>query len=773
MSRKILLTVLLFAAQNIWANEYPATEQIPHTDHYHGYTVEDPYHWLENGDNGKVQQWDLEQSRFFSNYNNSNPYYSSLLSQMKSCFSETCSATISLGNSDRLLTIYQDINQHAPVLFIQENKNAQFQLLLNINTWNDHPTYTFIEPSPNGRYLALGIQHGGNEKPQLLIVDIPTRALVSDTVIGSNHFHFLWTPDSTAFYYSTVDTPGNFLWTSIYYHTMGTNASSDVKILGDATHNDWMYNLFDDNDLLYIYRSRWDDQARTILECYAMYLADPYTPPTKFFELLGDEISSQLIVINDTEYLLTDHEAPAFQLLKKVDDDAWTAVINESSDILQYVQGIDGCLAATYSSHGHDRIKIFDMNGKFIKEIPLPCHGTAMLDSSWDSSEAYILFSSMIHPDSLYCYDIKKNTLKLEKRTAIQGYDPDDYITHLAFVRSADGTNVPIHIAHHKDYQEGYALLKGYGGFGLPIQPSFEHSNICWLQAGGLICETHLRGGGEYGETWHQGGTRNNKERCFDDFIAAAEHLVQKYTVPNRLAIWGGSNGGLLTGAAVTRRPDLFGAVVSAVPLLDMLRYHHFRLGYLWVGEYGCSDHPDQFPSLFAYSPYHNVVNGTAYPATLITTGLNDLRCDPMHARKMTARLQYADPFGRPHLLNINYNGGHGAHTMLAQCEYVAQEHGFLMQEIAIPLPSNLQKRAGILARQKQFLAQVKEQQRADDYDKQLKKQTRLHRMQEQRAKRHQLSIKKTSPLHALKKSGDNKGSHSPISKPSLRLRNS
>ena len=715
--------------------DYPATPQVSSADVYHGVEVEDPFRWLEDSEDPLVQEWDRKQQDFFEKHQKSNSYRKPLYDSLRALFASEKTETIEIGPEGRLLTSFQQPDQHAPIFYTQKSTGAPLELLLDVNKWEGEHTVEFFEPSPDGRFIAFGVAQGGDESPMIYLVDVVAGQHIETKLSGWHQMDVVWHPNSIGFYYTANPKKGEvppgeeYFWPAVYYHALG--ASEEIVILEDKVLKEWWYVLSADENTLYIWRYRNAEILGSITaEGFSQPFDNPHAAVEKIYTKLEGEESYRYYVIGGETYLLTNLAAENFQLLR-FREGVCTEVIGEKEDILIDVAGINGRLAATYRQHGHYCIRIFDINGTFLKKIPLPGPGIAHLDGEWNSSTGYLAFNSLTQPWTLYRYNEEKNTL-IEKYSApVPGYNPEAYETKLLFVQSADGTQVPVHVALRKGFSRGVAFLTGYGGFDISVEPSFNPQNLPWLKSNGVVCVAHLRGGGEYGDKWHKGGMRENKQRVYDDFIAAAEMLIRDYASPGKLAICGGSNGGLLTGAVTVQRPDLFRAVVVGVPLLDMLRFHQFRLGYLWTVEYGSSAREDQFRYLYEYSPYHHVVPGIEYPSVLITTGLNDYRVDPLHARKMAAMLQFADPEGKPHFLNIDFNGGHRAYSHLNRCRRFSDEHSFLMQQIGVTLKQG--EIPDIQLQAKGFAERLRMEQKEDDYQEKAKYRTILRKMKKGR----------------------------------------
>lgn len=723
--------------------EYPPTPTESSIVDYHGHLVDDPYMWLENGDDSRVQSWDKEQTRFTQDYQSHNPLLPHLQNRFKELLSSEYSYPVQLGEDERQLICYQDPEDHAPVFYVQEHPNAELQLLLNVNSWEGVHTIEDFHPSPNGDIVAFLVCEGGNESPQIHLMNTRTLQPLTDTVHGTCHRNLCWTPDSSSFYYSACPHKGEvregdeYFWENVYFHTLGSSYSKDFVIYQPPSEEDkdWMVvhmTEHEENILFILYRT--DSLARQMQKAFFQPMGQPHHPIELKWEMKADEPFCQPQKIGSNLYFITDDHADNRRLIKKQWGFLSFEVIPEKEYYLQSVQGFNGCLAVTYLVNGHKEIHLYSTFGKFIKKIPLPGPGEATLIGDWESDQAYLFYSSLTDPGSIYSYHDESNSLTILNRAEIPGYHPQDYTTESITVTSKDGTEVPVHIAYKKEAEKQAGFITAYGGFGLSEPASFRPSNLPWLESGNVVALAHIRGGGEYGERWHQEATREKKQNCFDDFIAASEFLTQHYCEPHRLAMWGGSNGGLLAGAITTQRPDLYGAVVSAVPVLDMLRYLDFRYGIFWKGEYGDSNDPLQFPFLYHYSPYHNIVEGISYPSLLLTTGLNDRRVDPMHARKMAAMIQQADPHGLPHLIDVDPQGGHTFHSTLNCAERSAYETSFLMNEVHVQLPSQ-RKSLNRNLRKQLFLQSLSKQQNAENYKEIIQIQNKIRKIKKQEEK--------------------------------------
>ena len=521
-----------------------------------------------------------------------------------------------------------------------------------------------------GTRLAYGLSQHGSEESTLSVRDVATGKDLPDRIERTRHAAVAWTPDGKGFYYTRYPKPGTVpagdenYHRHVYYHALGTDPANDPKIFGAGRDKeDWP-------DVALSPDGRW--LVVTVSKGWSMsevYLKDrakdgPWVPVVEKVEALYAPV-----IRNDVLYIHTNEGAPRYRVFKadpaNPDRKNWTELIPEGPDVLDSFTAVGDKLVGLYMHKASSRLRLFDRTGKPVHEVELPTLGSIEgLGAEWDGRELLFGFSSFTVPPSVYHVDLTTFTTQLWERVKAN-IDTNAYEVKQVTYRSKDGTPVTMFLAHKKGLTldgQNPTYLTGYGGFNVSETPIFSASWFLFLEKGGIVAVPNLRGGGEYGEAWHKAGMLDKKQNVFDDFIAAAEWLIEnRYTNPKKLVIQGGSNGGLLVGAVVTQRPELFRAAVCNVPLLDMLRYHKFRIARLWIPEYGDPDDPKAFRWLKAYSPYHNVKPGTAYPAMLITAAESDTRVDPLHARKMTALLQAASASDQPILLRHTTKEGHGA----------------------------------------------------------------------------------------------------------------
>jgi prolyl oligopeptidase len=654
----------------------PSTRAEAVVDTLHGVAVEDPYRWLEDEKSPEVQAWMKAQDAFTRRYLEALPGRDALRQRFAELYYvESVSAPLVRGGRSFYVRTHQD--KEKAVLYWREGEGEE-RVLLDPNTWSADGTVSLgvWVPSWDGRKLAFARRPNAADEAILHVLDVDTGQWSEEDVIeGARYASPHWTPDNRAFYYEWLPTdpslpvaerPGYTEWR---LHTLGTSPGTDVVVhprtgdprtfLGGSLSRDGRY-LF-----VYIVRG-WSENDiwwRRVEE--------------KDFRLLvqGEGARYSVEAWEDAFYVLTDEGAPRQRIFKVSPEAparaAWRELVPEDPEAsLQGASIVGGRLSLAYLKDSTTLLRLVTLEGEPVRSVRLPGVGAASnLLGLEDHDDAYFVFSSFTSPPRVYKTSVATGEVSLWAKVDLP-LQPERYTVEQVFYPSRDGTRVPLFLV----YREGLVrdgrrptLLYGYGGFNVSLPPSFRSSIFPWLDAGGVYAVANLRGGGEYGKAWHEAGRLHRKQNVFDDFHAAAEHLVREgYTRPERLAIHGGSNGGLLVGAAMTQRPELYGAVVCAVPLLDMVRYHRFGSGQTWVPEYGSADEEADFRVLHAYSPYHRVRRGVRYPALLMMAADHDDRVDPMHARKFVARMQNAG-HEAPALLRIEANAGHGGADQVAR----------------------------------------------------------------------------------------------------------
>jgi prolyl oligopeptidase len=566
------------------------------------------------------------------------------------------------------------------VLFWQPSLDSEPRVLLDPNALSEDGTValTVTSVSEDGRYLVYGTSSGGSDWQEFRVREVETGRDLPDHLRWIKFSGASWTHDGRGFFYSRYDEPTGVALTAVnrdqklYYHRIGTPQSEDVLVYERPDQPEWGFSGQVSEDGRYLVVSVWHGTDRRNRVHY-MDLGDLRAPRVQgnLVRLLDDFDASYSFVGNDGPvfYFHTDLQAPRSRVIavdtRRPQRDGWRTLIPQADDVLQGVGMVDNQFVASYLHDAHSRIRVFGLDGSLVREIELPTLGSiGSFSGRRSDSEAFYAFTSFLYPTTIFRYNFRSGESSVFRRPDVD-FDPSQFETKQVFYTSNDGTRVPMFITHRKGIAldgTNPTLLYAYGGFNASMTPHFSTSNLVWLEMGGVYALANLRGGGEYGEEWHRAGTKERKQNVFDDFIAAAEFLIdQRYTSPRRLAISGGSNGGLLVGAVMNQRPELFGAALPAVGVMDMLRFHRFTIGWAWVSDYGSAEDPAMFPHLFAYSPLHNLREGTCYPATMVTTADHDDRVVPGHSFKYAAALQQAQGCPNPTLIRIETRAGHGA----------------------------------------------------------------------------------------------------------------
>jgi prolyl oligopeptidase len=655
-------------------SKYPETRKGATVDDYHGTQVKDPYRWLEQDTAQAVAEWVVEQNKVTQNYLSQIPYRDKIKARYADLF-----------NYEKLGSPFK----RGPYYFFYKNNGLQNQSVIYVQEGLEGTPEVFIDPnalsaegttainllgfSPDHRFVAYSQSNAGSDWQTIYVMDIKTKQKLADELKWVKFSGASW--DSQGFYYSKYPAPKDGLelsatndFHSVYYHKLGTPQSEDVLVFDNKDEPKRYHygGLTEDKKYLIIYASTGTDG-------YETHYKKVSAPAGEFTALFrGFDNKSAIVDHQDGRFLvMTDIGAAKYRLVsvpvsaQGSDESTWTTIIPETKDLLEGVNTGGGQLWASYLKDAKTVIKRFDMDGSNALVVDLPGLGSASgFGGAKDDDHFFYSFSSFTNPPSIFKYDVATNSSEPFFETELK-FDPNEYVEKQVFYKSKDGTKVPMFIVHKKGLEldgSNPAYLYGYGGFNVNLTPGFSTSRMILLENGGVFAMPNLRGGGEYGEEWHAGGMLHNKQNVFDDFIAAAEYLIDAgYTQKEKLAIAGGSNGGLLVGACMTQRPDLFAAAFPAVGVMDMLRYHKFTVGWGWVPEYGSSDDPEHFENLLGYSPLHNLKPGVNYPATMITTADHDDRVVPAHSFKFGAQLQEYHKGEEPVLLSISVNAGHGA----------------------------------------------------------------------------------------------------------------
>ena len=664
------------------AFSYPPAAEDDVQDDYHGTIVRDPYRWLEDPDSEQTREWVAAQNVLTENFLARVPVRDEIRNRLTQLWDyEKYSAPRQRG--PYLFFQKNEGLQNQPVLYRQEGPDGEPQVLLDPNNLSDDGTVALVNyfPTPDGRLLAFALSASGSDWQEIHIVETETLEKYDEVIRFVKFTNAAWAPDGSGFFYSRYPEPGSMpdappsTHQRLYWHTLGTPQEEDRLVYARPDAPDLGFDPQVTQDGQYLVVHVWQGT-----DTRNRFYYRPLDGDGDLIRLLDEGDAAYTFVgnVGSRFYFLTDRDAPrgriiAIDVAQAAGDTDAAALAEEIVPEGEAVSGVvidaarlyGGRLVLVTMEHAAHAITIYDLAGERLGAVPLPAPGSIVeLSGRQVLPTFYINFQSFLYPPAIFRYDLNRGELSPLYQPGVD-VDPDDYETKQVFYESADGTRVPMFITHRRGLKldgDNPTLLYGYGGFAVNLLPTFSVAWLVWLEMGGVVAIPNLRGGNEYGEAWHQAGMLEKKQNVFDDFIAAAEWLIASgYTSRERLAIMGGSNGGLLVAACMVQRPELFGAVICRVPVADMLRYHRFTAGRYWIPEYGnAEENPEHFRFLYAYSPLHNVRPGTTYPPTLIATADTDDRVVPMHAKKLAATLQAADTGANPILLRIETKAGHG-----------------------------------------------------------------------------------------------------------------
>ena len=679
---------------------YPPTRKGDVVDDYHGAKVADPYRWLEDDNAPETKAWVAEQNKVTFAYLNAIPQRSQVKGRLETLWNYERFG-IPSKHGERYFFSRNSGLQNQSVLYVSDSLKATPRSLLDPNTLSPDGTValSMMEPSEDGRHLAYGLSRAGSDWVEFRVRDVDTGKDLPDELHWIKFSGASWAKDGSGFYYGRYPKPAEGAALTQknenkreYFHKLGARQEEDPVVFARPDRPDWGYSadVTDDGRYLIISISQGTDPKNRV------YYKDLTHPDAAAVELLNDFDAAYGFIDNDGPvfFFRTDLEAPRGRVIAidttKPGSKEWRTIIPESKDKLEVVSLVGGQFLCEYLRDAHSVVEAHDLDGKLLHEVKLPGLGTAGgFGGKRGDKETFYAYTSFTTPGVIYRYDIEKGTSSVYRMPRLD-FDASPYETQQVFVTSKDGTKVPLFITHRRGLKldgSNPCLLYGYGGFNISMTPGFSVGRAVWLERGGMYCVACLRGGGEYGEEWHQAGAKLHKQNVFDDFIACAEWLEKEgYSKPEKLAIQGGSNGGLLVGACITQRPELFGAALPAVGVMDMLRFHLFTIGWAWKSDYGSSEDAKQFAALRAYSPLHNLKPGTRYPATLVTTSDHDDRVVPAHSFKFAATLQESQAKdGPPVLIRIETSAGHGAGTALNKTiEETADAWGFLIKSLGM-----------------------------------------------------------------------------------------
>jgi prolyl oligopeptidase len=678
----------------------PKAKVAPVEDTVQGRKIVDRYRYLENGNDPDTKQFVEQQLA----------YTRSMLDPLpgRDKTNQRLSQLLTIGSigvpqiaGNYYFYTRREGNQNQPVLLVRESLTGADRTLVDVNKMSTDGTVAldWWFPAEDGKYLAYGTSASGSEESTLHVLDTATGKVLPDTIERTRFASVAWKKDSSGFYYTRHPKKGDVpegeevYHVKVFYHELGADTAKDQLLFGEGRDAQDIPNVAlseDDRWLLITVFEGW-----TKSEMYLQDLASK-NPPVEI--TTGKNFLYGADFLKGKLYITSNEDASRYRVFvadaTNPKRENWKELIPQTDAVLQGVGVTGGRLFAQYEHNAASELKVFDMDGKKLADIPMPTIGTVFATGGkWDRNEVFFGFHSYTVPPSIYRYDLGQGKSALWAKVDAPSIDPSAFEVQQVWYKSKDGTRVPMFVVNKKGIEKNGknpTLLTGYGGFNISETPAFSRGMYLWMEHGGIFAVANLRGGAEFGEDWHRAGMLGKKQNVFDDFIAAGEYLIaQKYTDRDHLAITGGSNGGLLMGAMITQRPDLFRAVVCAVPLLDMLRYQNFQIAKLWVPEYGSADDPKQFDWLYAYSPYHHVKQGQEYPAILFMTADTDTRVDPMHAKKMAALMQAEAKNGaskeRPILLRIETKAGHGqGKPVTKQIEESTDMYSFLFWQLGV-----------------------------------------------------------------------------------------
>ncbi len=673
--------------------DYPPSKTVAQVDVYHGVSVADPYRWLEDGNSTATHDWIGAQNALTESFLSRIPTRAPLKMRLTALWNyERYGVPFKEGG--HYFISRNDGLQNQAALYTMDKLDATPRLLLDPNTLAADGTIALagLAASPDGKYLAYGTAASGSDWNQWKVREIATGQDLADDLQWVKFSGVSWLRDGSGFFYSRYDAPNEATkladtnyFQKLFFHRVGTAQAADVLVYDRPDHKDWSFagTVSDDGGYLVIAISQGTEPKQRI---YLKALSDP---AAQVRPLLDDFDAAYDFIDNNGPifFFRTDKDAPRGRVVaidsRNPAPATWRTVITQTDDTLQAATLVGNRFVADYLHDARSEVKLFDLSGKLVQAVTLPGIGTAAgFGGKRSDTETFYSFSGFTTPSTIYRLDLASGNSSVVRKPTVD-FDPNAYVTEQVFYASKDGTRIPMFIVHKKGLKldgSNPTYLYGYGGFNISLTPAFSVANLAWMEMGGVYAVPNLRGGGEYGEAWHLAGTKLRKQNVFDDFIAAAQWLIDHhYTSSAKLAIGGGSNGGLLVGAAMTQRPELFAAALPAVGVMDMLRFHKFTIGWGWTSDYGSSDEAAEFKALRAYSPLHNLHAGTCYPATLITTADHDDRVVPAHSFKFAAALQAAQAGTAPVLIRIDTKAGHGAGKPTAKLiDEIADRWGFL-----------------------------------------------------------------------------------------------
>jgi prolyl oligopeptidase len=680
--------------------DYPATRKVDHVDTYHGVKVPDPYRWLEDDTSAETAAWIAAQNRITFPYLEGIPYRAQFQARVKQ-LNDYAKYSAPSQKGPYVFFSKNEGLQNQSVLFMQKGFAGKPEVLIDPNAWSQDGTVRLaaFAPSKDAKYAVYGISRSGSDWQEYHVLDLATKKALADKIEWVKVSNVAWQGDG--FYYSRYPAPAEGREKAsinenhqVYFHRLGTPQSEDAIVYEDRDNAQRFHVLETTEDerfaVLSISERGKGKDGNALL---ARDLSKGERTFTPVISTIGDDRYSVVDNVGDKLLVQTNRSAPNWRVVlidpKRPAEAEWTAVLPERSEPIDSVRTAGGKLFATYLKDVATKAYVYSLEGKLENEIALPGPGDAS-GFGGQRSDTFVFygFNSLSVPPTIYKYDIATRRSSVFREAKVAGYTGTAFETRQVFYPGKDGTRIPMFLVHRKGLRldgNNPTLLYGYGGFNVVESPTFSAARLALLEQGFVYASANLRGGGEYGESWHKQGMKLNKQTVFDDFIAAAEWLIaSKYTSPARLAVQGGSNGGLLVGAVINQRPDLFRVAIPQVGVMDMLRFHKFTIGWNWIADYGSSDNAEEFAALYRYSPLHNIKAGVKYPATLITTADHDDRVVPAHSFKYAATLQARASHDNPVLIRIDTKSGHGASSLQKQLETTADIYTFILYNMGI-----------------------------------------------------------------------------------------
>ncbi|RYY50429.1 MAG: S9 family peptidase [Chitinophagaceae bacterium] len=680
-------------------HKYPETKKESQTDNYFGTSVADPYRWLENDNSAETKAWVAEQNKVTFGYLDKIPYRKQWFNELEA-LNNYPKYSSPFRNHDYYYYYKNDGLQNQSVLYRQKGLNGQPELVLDPNKFSAEGTTSLatFALSKNGKYAVVGKSAGGSDWRTYFVMDMQTLQYLPDSLAWVKVSGASWLGDG--FFYSRYPSTGvgKELSTKnenhqVFYHKIGTSQSEDKMVFEDAANPLRFHGVFTDEAERYVFLNVSD---RSKYKGNALWYYDNTSSDKTFKPIVKDarDYNYGFIDVHNGRFLISTNDGARNQKIISVDPanpdpKNWKTIIPEREENIAGISTAGGKMFITYIKDVTSRVYVYSLDGKLEREVKLPALGsTGGFGGERDDEFVFYSFTSFTFPPTIYKYDIVSGKSEVFRKPEVK-FNPEDYVTEQVFYPSKDGTKVPMFIVYKKGLQmdgKNPTMLYAYGGFNVSTNPGFSPTRISWLNKGGIYASANLRGGSEYGEKWHEGGMLLKKQNVFDDFIAAGEYLVsKKYCDNNHLAIYGGSNGGLLVGAVANQRPDLFKVAIPAVGVMDMLRFHKFTIGFNWIAEYGSSEKSaEEFKNLYGYSPMHNIDGSKNYPATLVTTADHDDRVVPAHSFKYIATLQEKYKGNNPVMIRVDVNSGHGASNLKKGLETTADIYSFIFYNMGV-----------------------------------------------------------------------------------------